>query len=754
MCAAVAVIAAFGVVSGATGAELANNGRTAYCIVVAKDAIQPERTAAKELQSYLRQITSAEFPIRTESQVKPDAPQILVGPSQRARRLAPDVDWAALGHDGIVIRTVGNRLILAGGRPRGTLYAVYTFLEDSLGCRWWTGTESTIPHARTIGLPKLDVDYTPKLLYREAFYRDPNENPLFAAKLKLNGHFYSIPAKYGGHYSILGWCHTSNALLPPDKYFSAHPDWYALVDGKRQTTQLCLSNDEMRKELTRAALEWIAKDPTAGIISISQNDCGGWCQCPKCRAIEQEEGSPSGPLIRFVNAVAEEIEKKYPDMLVETLAYQYTRKPPLHVRPRKNVVVRLCSIECDFAKPLESPANASFGDDLRKWAAIAPNLYIWNYVTDFSSYIQPQPNMASLAPDLRFFVANKTIGVFEQGDSGCSVGDFVRLRAWLLAHLEWDPSRDPKQLIAEFLKGYYGAAGPYLQQYLDLVNGSVEKTGQRVGCYNGDLSFLTLDVMTRATRLFDQAAKAVADDSVLAGRVRRDRMPLDLAWLLRYDDIKREAAERGVAFVGPSDPMAACREFIALAREWKANMYSESRPFESCVPGLQIKFGPPPPKPEEFAQVAEQDKVEVHAGDLLLMGVPDWVKLVNDPKAADGKAAVMPGGHTQWAVQYHISDEFAKAHPAEWKWYVIARSEGDRAGAAFNYGIYDANANREIVRLKGSLEQTPDGNYRTYYLGTMKPEAGMYVWLAPLGNGDQVKAIYVDRVVLVRDRGE
>jgi len=747
----VAIAAALAIICIATAANaaiLARNGKTTYSIVIAGDAVEPEKTAARELQSYLKQITSATFPIRTESQIKPDARQILVGTSRRVKNLAPDVNWPALGRDGILIRTVGNRLLLAGGRPRGTLYAVYTFLEDSLGCRWWTGTQSYIPRAKVLSLPQVNVVYTPKLRYREAFYRDPLEHPLFAAKLKLNGHFYNIPPQYGSHYKILGWCHTSNALVPPNEHFAGHPDWYSLVDGKRTTWQLCLTNDDMRKELTRVALEWIGKDPTAGIISVSQNDCGGNCQCPNCRAVETEEGSPSGPLIRFVNAVAEDIEKQYPDVLVETLAYQYTRKPPLHVRPRNNVVVRLCSIECDFARPLDSDANAAFRDDMRKWASIAPNLYVWDYVTDFASYIQPQPNMRVLAPNLRFFVANNTIGVFEQGDSATTVGDFVRLRTYLLAHLEWNPSLDPKQLTSEFLRGYYGPAGPYLQSYLDLVHDSIEKKGQGLGCYNGDLSFMDLSVMTQATKLFDQAAQSVAGDPVLARRVRRERMPLDHVWLLKYDGLKRQAAAENVPFVGPEDPAAACKEFIRLAREWKATNYSEGASFESYVPGLEAKFGPPPPEPAEFAKLPKADVVEVHASSLKLFDPPNWVKLVDDPKASDGKAAVMPGSHTQWAVQYHISEEVAKACPGEWKWYVIARSEGAKAGAAFNYGIYGGPG----TRMTAGLESSADGNYHTYYLGSAKPTAGLYVWLAPLGNGDVVKGIYVDRVILVRDQ--
>jgi len=108
--------------------KLASQGKTDYAIIVAPDAIASEKTAARELAELLKQATGADFPVRAEAD---GAKQILVGPKQSAD----------LGHDGIVIKTSGDTLILSGGRPRGTLYSVYTFLEDVVGVRWWTSTE-------------------------------------------------------------------------------------------------------------------------------------------------------------------------------------------------------------------------------------------------------------------------------------------------------------------------------------------------------------------------------------------------------------------------------------------------------------------------------------------------------------------------------------------------------------------------------------------------------------------------------------
>ncbi|MEN6355886.1 MAG: DUF4838 domain-containing protein [Armatimonadota bacterium] len=732
-------------------ATLAKDSKTTYTIVIAKDAISPEKQAALELSSFLEQVTGAKFPVRSESEVKQNAPQILVGQSNPLKKLAPDVNWAALGSDGIVIRTVGNNLLIAGGRPRGTIYAVYSFLEDTVGFRWWTSTESYTPSKRTLIIPELNIIYSPKLISREVFYRDVIENPQFAVKLKINGNWENIPEAYGGHQAIIGWCHTFNQLLPPDKYFAAHPDWYSEIDGKRVTNaQLCLTSDKMRKELTRVALERIRENPNAGLISISQNDLGGGaCQCPKCKAIDEEEGSSSGTLIRFVNKVAEDIEKDYPNMLVETLAYQYTLKPPLHEKPRHNVIIRLCSINCDFAQPLDSNANSDFRDDINKWSKIAPKLYVWDYVTDFSNYIQPQPNMQVLGPNIRFFTKHNTIGLFEQGDTGCTIGDFVRLRAWVLSHLVWNPALDQKQLTSEFLKGYYGNAAPYLQSYLDLMQNAIKDSRLRLSCYNKDLSFLTLPVMTEATGLFDQAAKAVADDPVVAKRVQREQMPLDLAWLLRYDALKKQAASENAAFAGPSDLKTACQDFIKRAQDLQATNYSESSSFDSYIPLLTSLYQPPAPSPKEFSNVPLENIVDVQDCRFTVYEQSNWAKHVDDPKASDGKAVFMPGSHVNWAIRYTIPSELTGKDPNEWQWYVVARTEGAQSGDAFTYGVYD-EATKKTTSLTAKLEQGTDGEYHTYCLGSLQTNPNMYIWISPTGDGNTVKGIYVDRIMLVR----
>ncbi len=302
------------------------------------------------------------------------------------------------------MQTEGSRLLLAGGKPRGTLYAVSRFLQDHCGVRWWTPWASRIPSRPTLQLEPLKVQAKPAFEYREPFWFTAFDTD-WAIRNCVNGQSANIPPEKGGCIRYKGFVHTFYPLVPPEKHFAEHPEWYSLIGTQRtaKSAQLCLTNPKLRDFLVDRVKQWLRESPEAHIVSVSQNDWHGACQCPECRALDEAEGSPAGSLLAAVNYVAEKIEPEFPQVAVDTLAYQYTRKPPRTIKPRPNVIVRLCSIECDFREPLEAPSNAKFGDDLRGWSRICQRLYIWDYTTDFAHYVQPHPNWFVLGPNLRFF---------------------------------------------------------------------------------------------------------------------------------------------------------------------------------------------------------------------------------------------------------------------------------------------------------------------------------------------------------------
>ena len=567
----------------AIAVTIAHEGKSMSVVVVADDATEPERHAAAELAAFLERVTGAPFEV--VGQATREGGRLLVGPD--AAKLAdPAFTIDGLGSDGLVIRTVGNDLILAGGRPRGTLYAVYTFLEDQVGCRWWSSKASTIPHRPTLRVDNLDIRFVPKLEYREPFWFDAFDGD-WAVRNKANGFRPSLDARRGGQHVYQGFVHTFYELVPPGKYFADHPDWFSEIDGKRVTerAQLCLTNEAMRKELVKNLKTALRKNPAATLASVSQNDCAGNCRCAACAAVDQEEGSPSGSLLRFVNAVAEEIQDEFPHVAIDTLAYQYTRKPPKLAKPRPNVIVRLCSIECAFGKPLSHERNRAFAEDIEGWSKICDRLYIWDYTTNFAHYVLPHPNLRVLGPNVRFFVDHGVKGVFEQGAYQSHGAEMAELRAWVLAKLLWDPSRNPDQLIDEFLNGYFGSAGPHVRAYLNVMHDALAQSSDDLTCYSPvDAKFLSLDTLCRAAGHLKAAEAAVQDDAALRQRVQVARLPVLYTFLMRWQPLRDAAATAGTAWPLADSRSEVYDEFMRIAKAAEITHIREGAPGFAPLP--------------------------------------------------------------------------------------------------------------------------------------------------------------------------
>lgn len=527
---------------------LAAHGQTKYQIVTAAHPSPSEQHAAEELKHWLKEISGADFPILLESEYK-EGPAILIGCSSLSASALTDAEWESLGAEGFQICAQDGNLIIAGSAVRGALYGVYGFLERFLGCRWLTKKVQVIPKKSEILLRVGKIREVPVLEYREPYYLG-NLDPDWHVRNFSNGDFSPLTTIHGGKMKYHPFVHTFSDLVPPEKYFKEHPEYYSEVDGKRtaERSQLCLTNEDVFQIALGQVRQWLAEDPDAKIISVSQNDCFNPCTCPKCRAVDEEEESHAGTLIRFVNRIAEEIEKDHPDVLIDTLAYQYTRKPPRYVRPRKNVIIRLCSIECCFAHPLATCnklasfegnelVQKSFVDDLTGWGKISDRLYIWDYVTNFANYLQPFPNFAVLQKNIQFLIDNHVRGIFEEGNNAPGEsGEFDQLRQYLLAKLLWNPNADQELIIDEFMAGYYGMAAPLMRRWLELYNGRITPD-IHMGIYDKpDAAYLDDELLDEGDRLFD-AAEALAENNEILARVRTARLSI------RFVRISRLAAD-------------------------------------------------------------------------------------------------------------------------------------------------------------------------------------------------------------------
>ncbi len=569
--------------SASADVTLADKGQSQYRIVVPVGAIPSERYAAEELQRYLEKMSGAKLPIVTDAE-KPVAREILLGDnSHLPRKLSgPKVDFAKLGSDGFVLRVDGQRLIIAGGRPRGTLNGVYTLLEDKLGVRWWTPGLETVPKLDRVKLPKLHETKIPALENRDVFWSEMMHNADFAARHRVNGQHYGLTPKHGGAFTVYHpFVHSFDGLVPPE-LCKEHPEYLPLIKGQRKSgyVQRCLSNPDVLKISIERVRQWIKERPEANIISVSQNDTINNCQCDPCKAVDEAEGSPAGSLLKFVNAVAEAIEKDHPNVRIDTLAYQYTRKPPKTIRPRRNVIVRLCSIECCFAHPLETcpeEKNRRFREDIVAWRPVAPLLYVWDYTTDFGHYQQPFPNFDALQSNVHFFVKHNVKSLFEQGNySSGGGGEMEPLRAYVLAKLLWNPDTDVQKHIHEFVNAYYGKAAPKILAYLETIHRPVREQGKHIHIFDKPTSaYLNEDVMNEGEKILDEAERLAENDQVRF-RVQVARLPVWYVKIAAYrvtDDAKTDLAKR----------------FVTIARKAGISNVSEQRSLDEWAKKMGVE---------------------------------------------------------------------------------------------------------------------------------------------------------------------
>ncbi|MCC7498673.1 MAG: DUF4838 domain-containing protein [Bryobacterales bacterium] len=532
--------------------------RSGHTIVIAEEASASERRAARELQTFLQQMTQARLPVATARE-RVTGPMLLVGRSPEVDKLRLDIPWGSLGDEGFALKSAGDHLVIAGGRRRGTMYGVYEFLER-LGCRWYTPDCSRIPKRASIALPHLDEIQKPAFEYRELF-STPSRNLDWAARNRVNGNFSALDGSAGGKITYFPFGHSFYELVPPARYFATHPEYFSFTAGERRVTraQLCLTNSDVIRLGTEGVLHWMGEHPDADFISISQNDTEGWCECPNCRRVEQEEGSHAGPILRFVNAIASETSLHYPRRRLDTFAYSFSETPPARVRPLPNVNIRLAPIGNCQGHPYEQCArNRTFLERLKGWQRIAGHFYVWHYFTDFWQYQLPYPNLDELIADIPLYHRHGARGMFLQADiSPGYPTEFAELKSYLLAKMLWNPRIDARATIREFLRAFYGAAAPAMSEYLELTHRQVRLPpagkGKTLWTYK---SFeMEPDFLPAARRIFDRAGKAAATPSEA---LRVDKARLSPEWV-EVLDAKKMTLRGGVW--GPADPQRFTRLF-------------------------------------------------------------------------------------------------------------------------------------------------------------------------------------------------
>ena len=505
--------------------SLFDTQETNYQIVIGKNALESEQWAASELKKYLEEISGAEFNIINDDS-KPTENEIIIGFNKHSQKLLGEgFVEPELMNESFVYKNIYSNIVLLGGKQRGTMYAVFSFLENEFEVRWYTPEVTSIPKRTRFNFNSINHYEKPTLQVRNDFYYEAFD-PIWAAHNKINGAmgFREQHGDIEGYWAV----HTFYRFMPPTEFFDTHPEYYSLIDGKRihERAQLCLTNPDVLEIITDRLRVVMRENPSNLIYSVSQNDWRNPCQCDNCQAIVSKQGAESGIIVWFVNQVAERVQEEFPDKYVGTLAYQYTRKPPKNIKPKENVVIRFCSIECCFAHDFEScPENQEFLNDLETWSTFTPHLYIWDYVVNFSHYIMPYPNFEVLQPNIKTFINNNSIGIMEQAAYQSRGGEFAELRSYLISKLLWNSEVDVDDVIDDFLIGFYGRSGRYIRKYLDLLHEQIRPdTHIHLGLSANDKLF-TNSFIEEATELFNKA-EIIAENDEIKERVELARLPL------------------------------------------------------------------------------------------------------------------------------------------------------------------------------------------------------------------------------------
>ena len=347
--------------------------------------------------------------------------------------------------------------------------------------------------------------------------------------------------------------HSFHRQIPVSKYGDEHPEYFAIHDGVMRNkaefsegfeVQPCLTNPDVFKIVTESVLDELRDNPEKPFVSVAQNDNSFYCECSECAAIDEKEGSHSGSLLKFVNAVADKVAEDHPEATVGTFAYSYTRVPPKNITPRDNVLIQLCSIECSQIFPLDDPRssnNVEFVKNTEDWGKICDNINIWTYNTNFHNYLLPCPNLWNIEPNIRFFVRNGAKGIFMQAQGNNTGGSFSDLRNYVTSRLLWNPELSGEELIDEFLKVHYGSAAPPIKEWLEQLRDSALKRGieKDEDCFAApgdygitpEIAMAGMEAMKKAMKLADNEAiqRRVEKASIYAYRAAVGELPFLLS---------------------------------------------------------------------------------------------------------------------------------------------------------------------------------------------------------------------------------
>jgi hypothetical protein len=419
-------------------------------------ASQKTQAVADELAKFLGRISGAEFSVKpgdgSQGIVLGTIAEFPDPALEQPLQIRNEFD----GKEAFAIRTEAHRLRLIGTTELAASHAAFALLEE-LGCRWFFQAPEweVVPSASTLRV-QVNRDDRPAILGRRIWYgggpfeHDPQSRPIvdYAAWTRRNRIAQSFTINCG---------HAWQTIIGENKEaFEKHPEFLALVDGKRQGEQLCVSNSALRDLAAAWALQYLEKNPDADMVSMETSDGGGQCECGECAKL----GTISDRVFLLANHVARAVADKRPGKMVGLYAYNEHSEPPSFAL-EPNVYVQLTA---GFTR-----GRYTFDELLELWPQKCRNLGLYEYLSvwpwDFDQFPGGRANDT-------VYLRKQIPLYFQQGatslDCESSANFGIHGRGYYLAgKLMWDPKSDVDALLTDFYEKAFGPAAAPIQRYYE-----------------------------------------------------------------------------------------------------------------------------------------------------------------------------------------------------------------------------------------------------------------------------------------------
>lgn len=681
-------------------------------VIVASDH---EKNAAAELKTYLDKITGESFTITDEKTFDKKKNAIYLGNTEFAEKHG--IDSRKLDLEEWQIKSEGGNLIIAGGRINGTLYGVYDFLENQLGCHWFTMESETVPQKKDLSFAGLDIRKQPSFAERTVYIPQwgLGLNKEYAQRLssflKKNGsNMYSGPLRAS---PSLPNCHNLYSYVPPEKYFKEHPEYYSMDEkgkrfhgAKQSGAQLCMSNPEVWKITLESLREFIKKDRASlpqekwpGLYVISQlDDTNFTCKCPECLKITEKEGSEAGLLLTYINYAAKNIAREYPEIRILTEAYVHTEKAPLNIRPEPNVIIRWCDLytKSDCYRPLTGKFNEARKEQLEGWKKLGANLAVWDYwnMGIEGQYFDPprvEVMLDAIAPDLRYFKETGVTMLFMEAEYCIdNPQNFIDLQYWLGLQLALDTEKDPEKLIELYMSSHYGPAAKTMTEFLNYLRNAVRNEQKPLFyIFNPVREYCNAGFLKKSYDYLRKAQEETPENTPYRTRVNKEMITPLCVMLLNpqmktgldknklLEEYKKYRLEQINAYCSPD-----------TQQEFKKRL-------ENQITKLTLEI----PTPSQFAGIPPEN-IKKFAWPHVRSG-----SVQDDPESVIGKALVTTADKTK----HDMSKPGAGSLYPTW------------------FGLYDAQTKRSSAQLK--LNAIPqDEKYHWYKIDSFDFGKDTFLW--------------------------